>query len=255
MFRENKSHLQQSFLSSIALMNPIVAKKLMKSWAAVFYNAVFCKIDETLFAKLYCQDNGRSNFPVNIHLSLEYIKHLFDYSDIELLEQFYFNCQIAFAVGIHNVGEIHLAPGTLYEFRRRIYEYTVNHPEEADLIFEQFIELTKVFTKEADVAVDEQRMDSTMISANIKNAGRLALAFDVLEQALKVLPKELLTESLKEILSEGYRNKVLYKCKGAQIINKLQEILDMCSNVMSIITENKSKMLNLEAISVPDHSF
>ena len=119
MFKENNLHLQESFLTSKVWMNNSIRERLIRSWASVFYNIVFCGIDEKIFSILYSQDNGRPNFPVNILLSLEYIKHLFDYSDVELIEQFYYNYQIAFALGINNVGEINLAPSTLYEFRKK----------------------------------------------------------------------------------------------------------------------------------------
>ena len=171
-------------------MNPAVHARLIKSWANVFYNVVFCGINEVIFSKLYCTDNGRPNFPVNILLSLEYIKCLFDYSDAEL------------------------------------------------------IELTKQFVKESKVSVNEQRMDSTMISANIKNAGRLALAYDVIEQALKVMPEELMTKSMKEVLEDGYKSKLLYKSKGNQVISRLQEILDICGAVMETI-ENIPEIVDL----------
>ena len=249
MFRENNSHLQQSFITSERWMNPAVLARLMKSWAVVFYNTVFCKINEAIFSKLYCSDNGRPNFPVNVLLSLEYIKSLFDYSDVELIDQFYFNYQISFAVGIKSVGEVNLSPGTLYEFRRKIYKYAAENPDTGDLIFEQFIELTKGFAKESNVVVNEQRMDSTMITANIKNAGRLALAYDVIEQALKVLPKELMTESMKEILKDGYKSKLLYKSKGIQVIGRLQEILDICGTVAKII-EDIPEIVDLSAMKV-----
>ena len=249
MFRENNSHLQQSLFTSEQWMNPAVLARLIKSWAAVFYNIVFCKINESLFSKLYCSDNGRPNFPVNILLALEYIKGLFDYSDAELIEQFYFNYQISYAVGIKNVGEVNLCPGTLYEFRRRVYTYAAENPDEADLIFEQFTELTKIFIKESNIEVDEQRSDSTMISANIKNAGRLALAYDVIEQALKVLPEELMTESMKEILKDGYKDRLLYKTKGNQLISRLQEILDICQAVAKTI-ENMPEIFELPAMKV-----
>jgi len=51
-----------------------------------------------LMTKLYREDDGRPNFPVNIMLSLEFIKHFKDYSDEELIEQFYFNYQIIYAL-------------------------------------------------------------------------------------------------------------------------------------------------------------
>ncbi|KYH31494.1 hypothetical protein MOMUL_22330 [Moorella mulderi DSM 14980] len=50
-------------------------------WAPIYYEHVFCKIDEKKFAPLYCENNGRPNKPVNILLSLEFIKHLYDYTD------------------------------------------------------------------------------------------------------------------------------------------------------------------------------
>jgi hypothetical protein len=237
MFRENKDHLQQTMLSSEHNMNPAVREKLLKSWAAVFYNSVFCKINELIFAVLYCLDNGRPNFPVNILLSLEYIKHLFNYSDEELVEQFYFNYQIGYALGIKNVGEINLCPGTMYEFRKKIYRYAVANPEKGDLIFEQFILLTKNFIKQSNVHENEQRMDSTMISANVKNAGRLALAYDVLEQALKVMPSEILTKSMQEILDNNFKKRTLYKSKGDEIISKIQSILNICEEVISLTND------------------
>lgn len=64
----------------------------------VFYKEVFCKINEELFAPLYYLDNGRPNFPVNIILSLEVIKNIFEYTDIEILDQFYFNFQVLYAL-------------------------------------------------------------------------------------------------------------------------------------------------------------
>lgn len=249
MFKENKLHLQQSFLTSKVWMHNSVRERLIKGWASVFYNIVFCKIDEKIFSKLYCLDNGRPNFPVNILLSLEYIKHLFDYSDAELLDEFYFNVQVAFALGINNVGEVNLAPSTLYEFRKKVYQYAIDNPIDGDLIFKQFIELTKEFANKSDVEVDEQRMDSTMISANIKSAGRLALAFDVFEQALKSLPEELLTQEQKEFLGDGYRNKILYKCKGSQIITKLQEILNECNKIVEAVS-NKPELADLNEIKI-----
>lgn len=249
MFRENNAHLQQSLLTSENYMNPVVRERLLKSWAFVFYNTVFCKINESIFAVLYCSDNGRPNFPVNILLSLEYIKHLFNYSDEELIEQFYFNYQISYALGIKSVGEMNLCPGTLYEFRRRLYNYSIENPNSADLIFTQFIDLTKLFVKESYVAVDEQRMDSTMISANIKNAGRLALAFDVLEQALKVVPNDIMSESMKQIMESGYKKKVLYKSKGEQIISKIQEVLNLCEEVLELV-KNNNEINDLNEIKV-----
>lgn len=67
MFRANHKHNKQTLLDS--------TQKLEKSWSPLFYEHVFCKIDEESFAVLY-GTTSKPDFSVNILLSLEYIKHM-----------------------------------------------------------------------------------------------------------------------------------------------------------------------------------
>jgi hypothetical protein len=143
----------------------------VQSWAQVFYDDVFCQIDESYFAPLYCSDNGRPNTPVNILLSLEAIKHLFNYTDEEIMSEFSFNFQINYAVGILTLGELPIAARTLYEFRERVFKYALKHPGEVDLIFKQFDLLLAHFLDTTNTSAKEQRTDSTFIAPNIKRAG------------------------------------------------------------------------------------
>jgi len=71
-------------------MDKRIKEKLERSWAPIFYENVFCKIDENPFAVLY-GTIGNPNFPVNILISLEYIKHMKDIHDSELMDEFYFD--------------------------------------------------------------------------------------------------------------------------------------------------------------------
>lgn len=201
-----------------------------------------------LFAPLYTQNTGRPNFPVNILLSLEYFKHIYDYTGEELINQFYYNVQIAFAMGIKNVGEINLGIRTLYYFRKHVYEYILKHPQEEDLIFGQFIKLMKEFSLKAGVMTDKQRMDSTLISSNIKKAGRLALALDVLEKAIKKVPHEFLSDKLKEVTKEGYTRTLLYKTKSSEIENRLEHVIDLCVELKEIIQGNENLSSNNELL-------
>ena len=86
MFRTNDTHLQEDLFNHYRTMKPSIAKMLEKSWAPVFYKEVFCKINEEIYAPLYCLDNGRPNTPVNILLSLEIIKHQFGFTDEEIID-------------------------------------------------------------------------------------------------------------------------------------------------------------------------
>ena len=224
MFRRNSSYNQSSMFESTNWMSPRVKEKLKKSWAPVFYEHVFCKIDEQPFAVLY-SDIGRPNFPVNISISLEFIKHFLNYFDDDLIDNYDFNYLVNYAVGIRTLGELNLAERTMYEFRDRVYKYTLEHPGEDDLIFTQFIILLNEFAKATGISLKDQRMDSTMFMSNIKKAGRLSLAFDILIKAAKAIPEANLTDTLKDVLVPEFRTETLFKTKASETESRLNSIL------------------------------
>jgi hypothetical protein len=234
MFRENKDHQQMKIFSTLNDMHPRLRNKLVQSWAQVFYDHVFCMIDESYFAPLYCLDNGRPNFPINILLSLEAIKHLFNYTDEDIFDQFSYNYQINYAVGILTLGELPLAARTLYEFRERVFKYALQHPGETDLIFKQFDLLLAHFLDITKTSAKEQRTDSTFVAPNIKRAGRLSLAFDVLVQAIKSIPAEMRTEQLNKVLEPGFKTDLLFRTKGPEVKSRLQEMLDLIHELLKI---------------------
>jgi hypothetical protein len=234
MFRENNSHQQAKFFDSTDTMDPRVKARLDKSWAPIFYEHVFCKIDEKPFAVLY-SDIGAPNFPVNIILALEFIKHLFDYSDDELMDQFYFNFQINFAVGIRQIGSLNLGERTYYDFRSRVYHYTVEHPGQEELIFGQFLILTDNFIKTAKLLSTAQRMDSTMFMPNIKKAGRIVLTYDVLVKAVKAIPESELPEELKDVLKPNFKTEILFKSKPSEADSKIDQLLNLCQEAKLIL--------------------
>jgi hypothetical protein len=234
LFRENTGHNQASMIESTYWMNPRIKEKLQKSWAPIYYEHVFCKIDENPFAVLY-SDVGRPNFPVNIAISLEFIKHFLNLSDDELIDNFYFNYLVNYAVGIRVLGELNLAERTMYEFRDRIYRHTLEHPTQEDLIFGHFIELVSSFAETAGISMDEQRMDSTMFMSNIKKAGRLSLAFDVLIKAIKAIPDANQTDNLKSVLNPEFRTEMLFKTKASETESKLTIVLNLCKEAQEIL--------------------
>ncbi|MGC8604971.1 MAG: transposase [Desulfomonilaceae bacterium] len=249
MFRENKG-FQLKLISGIAMMSSKLKEKLAKSWAGVFYEQVFSKIDEKPFAVLYCDDNGRPNIPVNILLSFEIIKNLKDYTDADLLDQITYNLQIIHAIGGQDAGDVSFSPSTLYEFRNRVYRYTMQNPDKESLIFGQFTSLTDNFIKVAGISTKEQRMDSTQIMTNIKLGGRLSLAYDVLEQAIETCPEDLLTESHKNLLDPKYRTNTLYHTKGNEArMQRLQEMINLGAELLDIV-ESRSEICEKRGIAI-----
>lgn len=246
MFRENKEHLNQEFSTITFGMDEKVKERLINGWAPLYHEYVFSKIDEKIFAPLYNENMGRPNFPINILLSLEYFKHIYNYSDEELMEQFYFNAQVAYSLGIQNVGAINLAPRTLYYFRKRIYEYTLKNPEKEDIIFKQFIKLTEEFIENAKISTDKQRMDSTFIKSNIKKCGRLALVLDVLEKVIRIVPIDFLNVELKKLKEANYSRNLLYQTKSTEIKNRLEYVIGLGISLRDIMLKNKELSITKE---------
>lgn len=93
--------------------------------------------------------------------------------------------------------------------------------------FQQFEILTDNFIQQSGVSTSEQRMDSTLITPNIKKAGRLSLAHDILVQVIKAIPSNLLNNDLKQVLEDGFKTDLLYKTRNQELDSRFQRVLDL----------------------------
>lgn len=250
MFKRNNTHYQVDMLETANWMDQKTIEKLNKTWAVIFYEEVFCKIDESLFAELYSTENGRSNVPVNILLGLEYIKNMFDYSDDELLEQFSFNYLVSYALGIRKIGSFHFARSSFYEFRKKLYFFKEKNPEKVDIINKQFDILFKNFVNKARVDTTFQRTDSTSVIPNIAKTGRVSLAYDVLKNALNIIPEEILTKSLRTAATSDFKKEVLYKVKSSEKDSKFEIIINLCGELLSFVKDSKDIDINSSQIKI-----
>ncbi|MCA9946915.1 MAG: hypothetical protein KC449_25715, partial [Anaerolineales bacterium] len=74
MFRKNEAHRQPPLLSPVRLLPEKQRQRLDTSWAGVFYRDFFSRLDETIFAVLYAEATSRPNIPVNVLVSLDFLK-------------------------------------------------------------------------------------------------------------------------------------------------------------------------------------
>jgi len=235
MFRVNNTHLQATMFSTMDMLNDRTKKMLDKSWAPVFYQEVFSKIEESPFAVLY-SDTGRPSFPVNILLSLEYIKAMKDLSDEELLERYHFDFLIAQALGQNTPGEQPLAPRTLYYFRNRLYNHLVTNPDD-NLLEHQFKTLLDSFVSRSGVKTEEQRIDSTLFMSNIRKAGRLALAFEVLKRAAQAIPESERSEELAQVLTPAFRTHTLFYAKESETGKQLEKLVGLGAKALETLEQ------------------
>ena len=237
MFRKNSSHNQQGVFETTQWMHPKNRAIFNASWGPKFYDVVFRKIDEEPFAILYSPVKGAPNFPINILVALEYIKHMKQWTDDDLMEAFRFNSQVSYALGIRNVGEMYLTERTLYYFRERVYGYSIENPGKEDILFGQFIKLLHEFAELAGISLEEQRNDTTLFMSNIKKAGRISLAHDVLVKAVKAIPEGLRTEDLAKVLEPGFKNKVLYRMRGQDTDSRMAMLLGLCQQADAVLSK------------------
>ncbi len=179
MFKANHRHEQMSFFNTANQLPTGVKKMMEKSWAPSFRELVFKKIDERKYKVLYSDVDSRPNFPVNIWIGLEIIKGMFDYTDVELMEQFHFNLLTAYAVGLDNLGEVTLAERTIYYNRKRLLDYEAETG--CNLLEEEFQGITDDALKRLGIDTETQRMDSSFAGSFIKQMSRLELLVKVLQ--------------------------------------------------------------------------
>lgn len=237
MFCQNEDHRQTELFNTASSVDPRVRTMLEKSWAPLFYEHVFCQIDERPFAQLYSEQMGRPNFPVNVLLGLEILAALKDYTVDEMLEQFHFNYLFQWALGLRHIGGCPVAERTIYYFRERLYLHTLANPGNEDLIYQQFQAITQHLVEFMGLDTHEMRMDSTMLMPNIRKAGKLSLAYDVLCKALKVIPAQLLTSELKEALKPEYKTNLLYRVKMREVPGRFEEMLRLCASLQECVAE------------------
>ncbi|MGB9879498.1 MAG: transposase, partial [Anaerolineae bacterium] len=224
MFRENKQHLQKSLLSTVSFLSQTVKKLLENSWAVIFYNRIFVKIEEKKFSVLYSNKKSRPNFPVNVWVGLEILKALFDWTDEEMLLSFHFDLLTCYALGIENLGELTLAPRTIYYNRRRLLQYEA--ATGVSLLEEVFSQVTDDAIRALGIDTCIQRMDSSMISSNIKKMSRLELLVKVLQNLYRDLPEEEQAkhrEKVKDYI-DAEAGTVSYKLKRSELNFQLQKL-------------------------------
>jgi len=185
MYRPNDQHRQQSPSS---IINDLPLKKrehLEDSWADTFYTEFFCRINEDIFAVLYSKQASRPNAPVNVLVGLEVLKAGFGWSDAQLEEQFTYNLQVRYALGYRDFATGHLELRTVYNFRRRLTQHMAQTGE--NLLEQMFEQVTDDQLVALELKTDKLRMDSTLVSSNIRQMSRLQLLVEVLKRVWRML--------------------------------------------------------------------
>ncbi|MBI3723987.1 transposase [bacterium] len=176
MFRKRDANGQ--LFESSNLIPEEKRKRLDQTWAAVFRSKALSLIDESRFAPMFCEDNGRPNQPVQVVLGTLVLKELLDLTDREALEHLEFNLLWQHALRL-TPEEAHLCQKTLHNFRARLMAH-----DGGRLAFE---DTTTKILETLGTQTARQRLDSTHITSNIARLTRLGLFCETIRVFLRAL--------------------------------------------------------------------
>lgn len=217
---------QVSLFDSFLNLTAREQKALENSWAKVFAEEVFPKIDEKPFAVLYSDKASRPNTPVNVIIGACIIKELFDYSDDEMVEGLMLDLRLQYALHTTSFEEQPLSDKTLSRFRRRCYDYEQTHG--IDLYKTAIKNYNKEIAKMMNLDGKIRRMDSMMINSNMRMLARSELIYSCIARLVKYVyanKPELVPESLHHYTQPNDFNKVLYHERSSTLEERMAQFL------------------------------
>lgn len=186
MFRPNETHRQQDFFGLETQLSPDLWKRLRESKEYAFYQEIFCRIPEELFAELYSEDPAsRPNAPVNVLVGAMILQHLNDWTCEELQDRAAFDLKVRAALGLWSLDQESFCRATLFNFQKRLRDNMVaTGRDKFQAVFDQLtVEQLERFGLKSQV----QRCDSTQIGSNIRDYTRIELLVEVVLRMWRVL--------------------------------------------------------------------
>lgn len=225
-FSFNSSNNQQfSFWDSYESLTEREKKFLEKSWAKVFSEKIFPRIDEAPYAVLYSDTASRPNTPVNVIIGALILKEYTGMSDDDIMNALMFDIRYQYALHTTSFMEQPLSDRTLGRFRQRciLYESQTG----IDLLHDTITGLSEEMAVMIKADRSLKRMDSMMVASNIKKMSRLELLYTCIANLTTMVKKTAgsLPETLDHYTQKDDRNRVIYHNKSEDTTDKITVLL------------------------------
>ena len=238
MYKKNNSHFQIPLTSHVDELPEKLQIGIKEAWSGTFYKEFFCRIDETPFAVLYADCPSRPNIPVNVLVSLEFLKAGHGWTDEQLYEQYCYNVQVRYAVGYRQLGEGHFDLRTLYNFRERLSGYI--QETGINLLDQAFEQVTDEQIEAFQIKTGKQRMDSTQIGSNIRQMGRIQLLVTVIQRVQRMLSETDQAHYAEDLAPfvKGHAGQYVYRMKREETDDHLQKIGELMQRLLTELKPN-----------------
>jgi hypothetical protein len=186
VFRPNATHHQQDLFGLKARLPQRTWELLKESQEYAFYEEIFCRIPESVFAELYDDSAAtRPNAPVNRLVGALILQYMRDWTFEELMDRLAFDLKVRAALGLWTLEETAFCRATLFNFQNRTREHMGKTGR--DIFACVFDLLTKEQRDRFGLSGEIQRCDSTQIGSNIRVFTRIELLVEVVLRMWRVL--------------------------------------------------------------------
>lgn len=213
-----------------------------QAWHNQFRKQVTMRIDENIFRRLYCQDNGTPNASIRILVAMMVLKEAEGLSDQKIFENCRFNMLVRSALGLCNADDSLPTESTYYLFRKRIQEYAKENNE--NLLETVFAQITKGQCAEFEVSGKRIRMDSKLLGSNIAWLSRYELIHETLRlfynQIKQTGQLDQATEDRLDDLLKLEGNKVVYVCSSEEVKSRLQVLGELIYKILPLFLSSSS---------------
>ena len=222
------------------------AYKDSKAWHNLFFKYVVLLINEDIFRSLFSDGNGAPNVSIRLMVGMFILREMFGWSYSEMFSNCLFNLQVRAALGLHNIDDSIPAESTFFLFLSNMINW--EKEGKGNLMEQVFEELTESQIEEFEVSGKKVRMDSKIISSNIKWYSRYELVHETLrlayisakEQIDKILPTSDIC-ILKEVLQIDSHHVTYHNTKSvidSKFIRLGSIIYTIISNIPEPTTES-----------------
>jgi hypothetical protein len=226
VFRPNETHRQQDIFGIEAQLPPELWKRLRESEEYAFYEEVFCRIPESVFADLYSGSAAtRPNVPVNVLVGALILQHLNDWRFEELVDRVAFDLKVRAALGLWSLDQAGFCRATLFNFLKRVRaDMAVTGQDRFQVVFDG---LTEDQLKRFGLDSTIQRCDSTQMGSNIRTYTRIELLVEVALRMWRVLEKthqEEHAERFAPYVKAKTSGQFLYRLRKSDIDATLEQL-------------------------------
>jgi hypothetical protein len=157
-------------------------------------------------------------------VGLEYLKAGNGWTDEEMYDNYCYDTQLRYALGLRQLGEGDFDLRTLYYFRERLSR----HMQETgtNLLDQVFEQVTDQQIAAFRLKTGKQRMDSTQVASNIRRIGRVQLLVEVLQRVQRMLNESDQVRYAADFAPyvQGHAGQYVYHMKTEETDTHLQRI-------------------------------